>query len=127
MQGIFYITLVFMILGGLTVASPDFTSASKFMFEWIMGSMYASFLVYGLAGFMLFWSKHNFTGYILCVFVLVYGWGSFILVMGFEKEFMLWYHEHAVLGNILYFCSQLLFSYLYIHLMILNKDNKNEL
>ncbi len=76
MQGVFYITLVFMILGGLTVASPNFTSAAKFMFEWIMGSMYASFLIYGLAGFMLFWSKHNFIGYILCVFVLLYGWGG---------------------------------------------------
>jgi hypothetical protein len=123
MQGIFYITLIFMIVGGLTIATPSFEDTRKFMFEWIMGSMYASFLIYGLAGFMLFWSKNNFISYILCICVLIYGWGGFILVMEFEKEFSTWYYAHTVLGNILYFCSQLLFSFLYMHLMIPKKNS----
>jgi hypothetical protein len=126
MQGVFYVTLVFMILGGLTVQSPDFSSATRFMFDWIMGSMYTSFLIYGLAGFMLFWSKHNFMGYFLCVCVLVYGWGGLVLVLGFEKEFQTWYYEHTTSGNILYFVSQLLFSFLYMRLMIFNKDIKKQ-
>jgi len=125
MQGVFYTTLVFMILGGVAVQSPDFSSSTRFMFDWIMGSMYTSFLIYGLAGFMLFWSKHNFLRYFLAACVVLYGWGGLVLVMGFEKQFATWYYAHTTLGNILYFSSQLLCSFLYMHLMLFNKENVN--
>lgn len=123
MQGIFYVTLVFLVIGGLTVEAPDFSSTQKFMYEWIAGSLYTTYILYGIGGFLLFFSKHNFVGYLLCVLTLLYGWGSLIVILEFEKELQEWYYAHTTFGNILYFVSQLLFSFLYMHIMVLSGKN----
>lgn len=123
MQGVFYTTLVFLIIGGLTIASPDFNDRTKFMFEWIAGSLYTTYIIYGIGGFLLFFSKHNFVGYFLCILTLLYGWGSLIVILQFEKELQEWYYAHTTLGNILYFVSQLLFSFLFMYIMLLSGKN----
>lgn len=106
MQGVFYVTTVFYVLGAAVIPS----AAELYWIDWMYGMSYASWIVYGIgfASFLMvattLWSK------CLMLVVVGLGWAGFVYFMGWETEARQAYNSHPKIFTVIFFAAQFFMS-----------------
>ena len=112
LQGVLYTTLVFFVVGStINLELPLIEFEKKFMFDWLYGTNYVTWLVYGL-GFvfpLFFFHSNTPFSYFLTVLIGIFSWGLAIAFFFFEEEMKLLYEQHTRLA---------IWSHLFIQLFL---------
>lgn len=100
MQGVLYTTLVFFVVGStINRELPLIEFEKSFMFDWLYGTNYATWLVYGL-GFtfpLFFFQTNTPLGYVLATLIGILSWGIAIAFFFFEEKMRIFYDQHTKL------------------------------
>jgi hypothetical protein len=126
-QGVFYTTLVFYVVGTVVnreVPLPDFDQ--QFMFEWMFGSNYATVLVYGaLLCMLLFFQRLSAVGYLWALFVALLGVGVPVLFFAADGRIKLIYENQIKVFAWAFIFSQLALSAAGMYSMVLLGKSKS--
>jgi hypothetical protein len=113
MQGVLYTTLVFFVVGGAINAElplPAFERA--FMFDWLYGTYYATWLVYGL-GFtcmLLFFQSNTALTLVLSLLIGAISWGIGVFCFFFEPTLRAIYEANMSVVMYLHIAIQIFLS-----------------
>jgi hypothetical protein len=127
MQGVLYTTLVFFIVGSvINLELPIIDFEKKFMFDWLYGTNYATWIIYGLGfTFPLFIFQSNTQlGYFLATLIGLLSWGLAIAFFFFEQEMHLLYEQYAQLMIWSHIFIQIFLSLASMYVMLHQKNEK---